>query len=155
MQEGGFVDVVPEVKSKRRGRAQKAGTGLDTVDTHVGGRLRLRRTLLGLSQTELGRRVGLTFQQIQKYEHGANGIAASRLWQLADILDIPVSFFFDDMPDAAPRASEPPDPETPPMGRRETLELVKCYYRIKDPRVRRGIFDLVKATVGAVESVIK
>ncbi|WP_454017721.1 helix-turn-helix domain-containing protein [Azospirillum sp. Marseille-Q6669] len=149
------MDVVPEVKSKRRGRAQKAGTGLDTVDTHVGGRLRLRRTLLGLSQTELGRRVGLTFQQIQKYEHGANGIAASRLWQLADILDIPVSFFFDDMPDAAPRASEPPDPETPPMGRRETLELVKCYYRIKDPRVRRGIFDLVKATVGAVESVIK
>ncbi|MFC5357912.1 helix-turn-helix domain-containing protein [Azospirillum himalayense] len=149
------MNVVPEVKSKRRGRAQKAGTGLDTVDTHVGGRLRLRRTLVGLSQTELGRRVGLTFQQIQKYEHGTNGIAASRLWQLADILDVPVSFFFDDMPDAAPRASEPSDPETPPMGRRETLELVKCYYRIKDPRVRRGIFDLVKATVGAVEGAIK
>ncbi|WP_448190881.1 helix-turn-helix domain-containing protein [Azospirillum sp. sgz301742] len=149
------MNVVPEVKSKRRGRAQKAGTGLDTVDTHVGGRLRLRRTLLGLSQTELGRRVGLTFQQIQKYEHGTNGVAASRLWQLADILDVPVSFFFDDMPDSAPRASEPPDPETLPMGRRETLELVKCYYRVKDPRVRRGIFDLVKATVGAVEGVIK
>ncbi|HYD65752.1 helix-turn-helix transcriptional regulator [Azospirillum sp.] len=147
------MNVAPEVKSKRRGRAQKAGTGLDTVDAHVGGRLRLRRTLLGLSQTELGRRVGLTFQQIQKYEHGANGIAASRLWQLADILDVPVSFFFDDMPDAAPRASEPPDPETPPMGRRETLELVKCYYRIKDPRVRRGIFDLVKATVGSLENL--
>lgn len=75
---------------------------MDTVDTHVGGRLRLRRTLLGLSQTELGRRVGLTFQQIQKYEHGTNGIAASRLWQLADILGVPVSFFFDDMPDAVP-----------------------------------------------------
>ena len=147
------MNVVPEVKSKRRGRAQKAGTGLDTVDTHVGGRLRLRRTLLGLSQTELGRRVGLTFQQIQKYEHGTNGIAASRLWQLADILDVPVSFFFDDMPDAAPRACEPPDPETPPMGRRETLELVKCYYRIKDPRVRRGIFDLVKVTVGSLENL--
>nr|WP_109122169.1 helix-turn-helix transcriptional regulator [Azospirillum sp. TSO22-1] len=148
------MDVVSGMKHKGRGRRPKAGTGLDTVDTHVGGRLRLRRTLLGLSQTELGRRVGLTFQQIQKYEHGSNGIAASRLWQLADVLDVPVSFFFDDMPDAAPRASEPPDPETPPLGRRETLELVKCYYRIKDPRVRRGIFDLVKATVGALENAV-
>lgn len=149
------MNVAPEAKSKRRGRRPKTGTGLDTVDTHVGARLRLRRTLLGLSQTELGRRVGLTFQQIQKYEHGTNGIAASRLWQLADILDVPVSFFFDDMPGTAPRTSEPPDAETLPMGRRETLELVKCYYRIKDPRVRRGIFDLVKATVGAVEGVVK
>ncbi len=147
------MNVVSGVKHKGRGRRLKAGTGLDTVDTHMGGRLRLRRTLLGLSQTELGRRVGLTFQQIQKYEHGANGIAASRLWQLADVLDVPVSFFFDDMPDTAPRASEPPDPETPPLGRRETLELVKCYYRIKDPRVRRGIFDLVKATVGSLENL--
>ncbi|QCO05908.1 helix-turn-helix domain-containing protein [Azospirillum argentinense] len=147
------MDVASEARYKGRGRRPKAGTGLDTVDTHVGGRLRLRRTLLGLSQTELGRRVGLTFQQIQKYEHGTNGIAASRLWQLAGVLDVPVSFFFDDMPDTAPRASEPSDPETPPMGRRETLELVKCYYRIKDPRVRRGIFDLVKATVGSLENL--
>jgi transcriptional regulator with XRE-family HTH domain len=151
------VDVVSEARHKGRGRRPKAGTGLDTVDTHVGGRLRLRRTLLGLSQTELGRRVGLTFQQIQKYERGSNGIAASRLWQLADVLDVPVSFFFDDMPDTAPRTPESFAPETPmpPLGRRETLELVKCYYRIEDPRVRRKIFDLVKATVGAVEGVVK
>lgn len=74
---------------------------------------------------------------------------------MADVLDVPVSFFFDDMPEAAPRASGPSDPEVPPMGRRETLELVKCYYRIRDPRVRRGVFDLVKATVDAVEDVIK
>lgn len=149
------MDVVTGLRHRGRGRRPKAGTGMDTVDTRVGGRLRLRRTLLGLSQTELGRRVGLTFQQIQKYEHGTNGIAASRLWQLAEVLDVPVSFFFDDMPDTALRASEPPDPETSPMGRRETLELAKCYYRIKDPHVRRGIFDLVKATVGAVEGMIK
>ena len=149
------MNVVPEARHRGRGRTPKVGTGLDRVDTHVGGRLRLRRTLLGLSQTELGQRVGLTFQQIQKYERGANGIAASRLWQLADVLDVPVSFFFDDMPDVAPRASGPSDPEAPPMGRRETLELVKCYYRIRDPRVRRGVFDLVKATVDAVEDVIK
>ncbi|MBF5093835.1 helix-turn-helix transcriptional regulator [Azospirillum sp. INR13] len=152
---GDFVDVVSGAKHQGRGRRPKAGSGLDMVDTHVGSRLRLRRTLLGLSQTELGRRLGLTFQQIQKYEHGTNGIAASRLWQLAEVLDVPVSFFFDDMPDTALRASEPPDTESPPMGRRETLELAKCYYRIKDPHVRRGIFDLVKATVGAVEGMIK
>ncbi|PWC31542.1 hypothetical protein TSO221_33875 [Azospirillum sp. TSO22-1] len=95
----------------------------------MGSRLRLRRTLLGLSQTELGRRVGLTFQQIQKYEKGGNGIAASRLWPLADVPDVPVSFFFDDMPAAVPGAPESFDPEAlmPPLGRRETLELVKCY----------------------------
>ncbi len=151
------MDVASGMKHKGRGRTPKAGTGLDTVDTHVGGRLRLRRTLLGLSQTELGRRVGLTFQQIQKYERGSNGIAASRLWQLADVLDVPVGFFFDDMPDTVPRAPKSFDPETPmpPLGRRETLELVKCYYQIKDSRVRRKIFDLVKATVGAVEGVVK
>ncbi|HYG88330.1 MAG TPA: helix-turn-helix transcriptional regulator [Azospirillum sp.] len=150
------MDVVSGAKHKGRGRTPKTGTGLDAVDTHVGSRLRLRRTLLGLSQTELGRRVGLTFQQIQKYERGSNGIAASRLWQLADVLDVPVSFFFDDMPDTAPRAPELLDPETPmpPLGRRETLELVKCYYRIKEPRVRRKIFDLVKATVGALEGLM-
>ncbi len=148
------MDVASEARHKGRGRRPKAGTGLDTVDTHVGGRLRLRRTLLGLSQTELGRRVGLTFQQIQKYEHGTNGIAASRLWQLAEVLDVPVSFFFDDMPDAAPRASEPFDPETLLLGRRETLELARCYYRIRNPYMRRRVFDLVKATVGALEYAV-
>lgn len=151
------MNVVSGAERKGRGRAPKAGTGLDTVDTHVGSRLRLRRTLLGLSQTELGKRVGLTFQQIQKYERGSNGIAASRLWQLADVLDVPISFFFDGMPAPTARAAESFGPETPmpPLGRREALELVKCYYRIEDPRVRRKVFDLVKATVGALENAVK
>ena len=75
------------------------------VDVHVGTRMRLRRTLLGLSQEKLGAAIGLTFQQVQKYERGANRISASRLFDLARILDVPVSFFFDDMPDAVQSSS--------------------------------------------------
>jgi transcriptional regulator with XRE-family HTH domain len=134
----------------------RRGEGPNPIDVHVGARLRLRRTLLGLSQEKLGEAVGITFQQLQKYERGSNRISASRLFNLSQVLEVPVSFFFDDMPDTVPGAPESFDPETPmpPLGRRETLELVKCYYRIKDPRVRRKVFDLVKVTVGALESAV-
>lgn len=131
------------------------------VDVHVGSRVRLRRTLMGLSQEKLGEAVGLTFQQIQKYERGANRIGASRLYEFSRILDVPVSFFFDDMPDGRdgnltaaeavaqgtwgmadqPQAALEPDP----MSSRETLELVRAYYRIGDPSVRRRLFDLAKS----------
>ena len=125
------------------------------VDVHVGGRLRLRRTLLGYSQEKLGEAVGLTFQQIQKYERGANRMGASRLFQFSRILDVPVSFFFDDLPDEIKtsegqveygmndqmQAAFEPDP----MAKRETLELVRAYYKITDPKVRKGIFEMVKA----------
>ncbi len=125
------------------------------VDVHVGSRVRLRRTLLGMSQEKLGDAVGLTFQQIQKYERGANRIGASRLYELSGILDVPVSFFFDDMPEQArnveaarayglaeePQALLEPDP----MSRRETLELIRAYYRITDPRVRKRVFELTKS----------
>src|SRR3546814_14208536 len=86
--------------SLRRGRKPSAGrTGSpNPVDVHVGGRVRLRRTLLGLSQEKLGEALGLTFQQVQKYERGANRIGASRMFDLSRVLDVPVSFFFDDMP---------------------------------------------------------
>src|SRR5215210_645465 len=70
------------------------------IDVHVGGRVRLRRTLLGMSQEKLGEALGLTFQQVQKYERGVNRIGASRLFDLARVLDVPIGFFFDDMPDA-------------------------------------------------------
>lgn len=117
--------------------------------------MRLRRTLLGLSQEKLGEAVGLTFQQIQKYERGANRIGASRLFEFSRILDVPVSFFFDDMPDVMsseeaqsswglsdqPHSSLDPDPLT----RRETLELVRAYYRIGDPQVRKRLFELAKS----------
>lgn len=125
------------------------------VDIHVGSRVRLRRTLLGLSQEKLGEAVGLTFQQIQKYERGANRIGASRLFEFSRILDVPVSFFFDDMTDrvkvgegqaALALADQPQAPLEPdPLTRRETLELVRAYYRIGDPQVRKRLFELAKS----------
>lgn len=133
------------------------------VDIHVGSRVRLRRTLLGLSQEKLGEAVGLTFQQIQKYERGANRIGASRLFEFSRILDVPVSFFFDDMTerakvgegrqDAQGLADQPQAPLEPdPLTRRETLELVRAYYRIGDPQVRKRLFELTKS-LGASEEV--
>ncbi len=127
----------------------------DPIDVHVGSRVRLRRTLLGLSQERLGEAVGLTFQQIQKYERGANRIGASRMYDLAHVLDVPVSFFFDDMPDEVKQRDAVPvsvteddeaaGAEPNPLNRRETLELVRAYYRITSARVRKRMFELVKA----------
>ncbi|MFQ5764113.1 MAG: helix-turn-helix domain-containing protein [Rhodospirillales bacterium] len=129
------------------------------VDIHVGSRVRLRRTLLGLSQEKLGDAVGLTFQQIQKYERGANRIGASRLFQLSRILDVPISFFFDEMPAGLKttegqvarglRERDQKTLEPDPLARRETLELVRAYYRISDPRVRKRLFELTKALANA------
>lgn len=131
----------------KRGRSNQ-------VDAHVGSRVRMRRTLLGLSQEKLGDALGLTFQQVQKYERGANRIGASRLYQLTRILDVPVSFFFDEMDE--PEAGSPKGIaiglaegadtfDRDPMAKRETLELVRSYYKITDPKVRRRVFELVKA----------
>jgi transcriptional regulator with XRE-family HTH domain len=126
------------------------------IDVHVGARVRLRRTLLGMSQERLGEALGLTFQQVQKYERGVNRIGASRLFDLARVLDVPISFFFDDMPDAmggttavtrriAGFAENQEGFEDDTLHRRETLELVRAYYRITDPSVRKRVFDLIKS----------
>ena len=126
------------------------------IDVHVGSRVRLRRTLMGLSQEKLGEEVNLTFQQIQKYERGANRIGSSRLYEFAQILDVPVSFFFDDMPsDAQNFADQKTDgkatankgqlQDPDPMIKRETLELVRAYYKIIDPGVRKSLVDLMRA----------
>ncbi len=123
------------------------------IDIHVGSRVRLRRTLLGMSQEKLGEAVGLTFQQIQKYERGANRIGASRLYELSRILDVPISFFFDDMTESAQAGvadggfSDTPQAalEADPLTRRETLELVRAYYRVNNPQVRRRLFELAKS----------
>ncbi len=130
------------------------------VDVHVGQRLRQRRTLLGMSQEKLGEAVGLTFQQIQKYERGANRIGASRLFQLGQVLDVSVSYFFEEMPGevqktrgdyAAPDSSDAVETVQAgdPMARRETLELVRAYYRIEDPKVRKRVFELTKSIANA------
>lgn len=127
-------------------------SGPNAVDVHVGSRIRLRRTLMGMSQTALADSVGLTFQQIQKYEKGGNRVSASRLWQFSQVLDVPVSFFFDDMPvEVLAERGHPgatPSGESDSTGvmtRRETLELVRAYYRIQNEPVRRRIYELFKA----------
>ncbi|MAL79080.1 MAG: transcriptional regulator [Sneathiella sp.] len=120
------------------------------VDVHVGSRLRMRRTLLGLSQQKLGERLSLTFQQIQKYERGANRIGASRLFELSRILDVKPAYFFEEMPEAGTNAvaglGEPPDEfEHDFLGKRETLELVRAYYKIDNLEIRKRLFDVIKA----------
>ncbi|AWU93716.1 helix-turn-helix domain-containing protein [Azospirillum ramasamyi] len=132
----------------------RRGEGPNPIDIHVGARLRLRRTLLGLSQEKLGEAVGITFQQLQKYERGSNRISASRLYNLSQVLGVPVSYFFDDMPTPDQIAAEVPaesageTDEFESLARRETLELVRAYYRIEDPGVRKRTFDLLKALGG-------
>ena len=139
---------------KRRGGRPKVDSP-SPVDLHVGARVRLRRTLLGMSQEKLGNAVGLTFQQIQKYERGANRIGASRLFDMSRALDVPVQFFFDEMPvetvaeDYRPPSGSPEPSiatlDQDPMAKRETLELVRTYYRIPNTNLRRKLFDLAKA----------
>ncbi len=138
-------------QSPRRLGRQK-GDKPNPIDVHVGTRVRLRRNMLGLSQEKLGEAIGLTFQQVQKYERGANRIGASRLHDLSRVLDVPVSFFFDDMdPVRAPAIpagfAEPPAEafDSDPLRKRETVELVSAYYRIEDGVVRRRLFELAKA----------
>ena len=132
-------------------------TNNNAVDMHVGKRVRLRRTLLGLSQEQLGTELNITFQQVQKYERGANRISASRLWDIGQILDVPINYFFDDMtentmrssPRRVSRGSELLDLSDEqikdPMARRETLELVRTYYLIEKPLVRKRISEMVKS----------
>lgn len=142
------------MKKSGHGRRARLESGApNPVDVHVGGRVRLRRTLLGLSQGELGERLGLTFQQVQKYERGLNRISASRIFDMARVLDVPVAFFFDDMPeDLASRApgcaedyeARSGDTETELMAKRETLELIRAYYLIDDTEVRKKIYQLTK-----------
>ncbi len=138
------------------------GTGIPSpVDVHVGARLRIRRTLLGLSQTALAEALGLTFQQVQKYERGANRMGSSRLYDVARILAVPIKYFFDDMPAAVAassptlvggRAKQPPSYEPDPMAKRETLELVRAYYKISNPHVRNRLYEMVKALGVAASS---
>ncbi len=120
------------------------------VDVHVGARLRLCRKLLGMSQARLGEAVGLTFQQIQKYERGTNRIGAGRLYQFGEVLDVPVTFFFDNMPaqitfrlQRSTKAKKGVTADVSDEG--EALELVRAYYKIEDSALRNDIRSLMKA----------
>jgi transcriptional regulator with XRE-family HTH domain len=122
------------------------GTGVpDPVDVHVGARIRTRRLLIGMNQETLAKALGLTFQQVQKYEGGANRVSASRLAQMAEILGVSVSYFFADL-DPAGETATPDELETREMMQRpEAIELIRWYYAIPDAGVRQQFLDMVKA----------
>ncbi len=112
------------------------------IDLHLGRRLRRRRRLLGLTQQQLAMQVGIRFQQIQKYECGANRISAARLWQLAEALETPVSYFYDGLAEAMERRETAAGGEM--FSRKETLDLIQAYYQLGE-RPRRRLLDLAKS----------
>ena len=151
-------------RGRGRGRGRSPTGKPNPIDIHVGSRIRLRRTLLGMSQQKLGEAIGLTFQQVQKYERGTNRVGSSRMFELARVLDVPVSYFFEEMgSDVAARgrqhafgiASEAPANagSADPMTKRETLELVRAYYKITDTKVRKRLFEMTKALAAAAATV--
>jgi transcriptional regulator with XRE-family HTH domain len=119
------------------------------VDRHVGSRVRMRRMMLAMSQEKLGDALGLTFQQVQKYEKGTNRIGASRLQQISNTLQVPVEFFFEGAPTVQAPGNEGKDAPSPSyvsdfLATSEGLSLSKAFTRIKEPRLRRRIVDLVE-----------
>ncbi len=142
----------------RKSSGQMAGKDFpNPIDVHVGHRIRQRRALRGLSQEKVAEALGLTFQQVQKYERGTNRVGSSRLYDLTRILGVPISYFFEEM-EASVAAKSPsrvmgvpvskmqePFAKPDPLAKRETLELMRAYYTIADPGVRRRMFNLVKA----------
>ena len=136
------------------------------VDIHVGRRLRLKRTILGLSQESVGKEIGVTFQQIQKYERGINRMGASRLYDFARSLGVQVSYFFEGygdyaLDDGSALAMAEPNAagfEHEKVNNRETMEVMRAYYRIKNPSVRKRIVELIKAMAaedGASDKPVK
>ena len=119
------------------------------IDVHVGSRVKLRRKMLGMSQEKLGNTVSLTFQQIQKYERGANRIGASRVYQFSQALDVPISFFFDDLP-ASETTIQVPDPrsEEDIIEEEKAKTLVESYYRIRSKRLRFMVRELFRVVAG-------
>lgn len=124
----------------------------DQIDLHLGKRLRRRRRLLGLTQQQLAGACGVRFQQIQKYECGANRISAARLWQLSEALEVPVGYFFDGLSEV----EQPPARESLPNGgevlaRKETQDLINAYYQLGE-RPRRRLLDLAKSLNGETDA---
>lgn len=150
---------IKTVKPRYFGKGKKGQP--DPVDVHVGSRVRLRRGIMGLSQEKLAESLGLTFQQIQKYERGANRVSASRLFQLGEILDVPVNFFFEGFnPDEPGRAygfadtqqedfSWLEDDDGDLMERKETIDLVRTYYSVQDQALRKNFMKMLKTLVAS------
>jgi transcriptional regulator with XRE-family HTH domain len=134
-------------------RVMAATKAPNPIDRHVGSRVRMRRMMLAMSQEKLGDALGLTFQQVQKYEKGTNRIGASRLQQISQILQVPVAFFFEGAP-TVPGVNEP-NKDAPPvsyvsefLATSEGLSLTKAFMRIQNARIRRRIVDLVEEIAG-------
>ncbi len=136
------------------------------VDIHVGEKLRSRRNLLGMSQEKLADAVGITFQQIQKYERGTNRVSASRLWQFSKVLGVSISYFFENFSDKKTGAALPnygfADNEQDgfmgdedPMSKKETLDLIREYYSIPDAKMRRDLFKMIKTMAASMRSETK
>ncbi|MFA7428934.1 MAG: helix-turn-helix transcriptional regulator [Rhodospirillaceae bacterium] len=146
-------------KTRRRQPITAKEYGPDPIDVHVGKRLRLRRTLLGMSQEQLANAVGVTFQQIQKYERGSNRVSASRLYDVARVLGVSISFFFEDinadvtdgrptqhLPGQAGMSDTPmPIYEQDELSRNETLELVRAYWRLSSSDMRKNVLELLRS----------
>ena len=123
------------------------------IDIHVGSRVRLRRMMMNMSQEKLGDSLGITFQQIQKYEKGTNRIGASRLQHIARVLSVPVSYFFEDAPGGSTQASGFAESQAASyvvdfLSSSEGLQLNRAFVRIKDAKVRRKLIELVRAIAG-------
>jgi transcriptional regulator with XRE-family HTH domain len=121
------------------------GTGVpDPVDVHVGARIRTRRLLIGMNQETLAKAIGLTFQQVQKYEGGANRVSASRLAEIAEVLGVPIAYFFSDLDPGGGATAE--GLETRELIQRpEAIELIRSYYAIEDQEIRHQFLDMLKA----------
>ena len=128
----------------------------DTIDSHVGKRLRLRRTMMGLSQEAVAKAVGITFQQVQKYEKGSNAMNATRLYEFARFMNVPVAYFFEGLEQAGVRKTtglagsgfaetEAESFDHGNVSDRESLEMMKAFKRIKEQSIRKRMADLVRA----------
>lgn len=148
------------IPMKSRGRGRQPGTrggGPDPIDIHVGKRIKLRRTLLHISQEQLAGDIGVTFQQVQKYESGHNRVSASRLFDIARVLNGPIEYFFEDIGPETTGARTTPAARSPddladeatadidvdPMQRTETLELVRAYWRLHNADLRKNVLELL------------
>ncbi len=140
---------------RRRTKKQPSHKGPHAIDVHVGSRVRLRHNLLGLTLQTLAKAVGVTYQQLQKYERGVNRIGASRLFNLSHVLDVPISFFFDDLSPVVAGAgkrrawgfSEAPATalDFDVLSKPGTIKLIRAYHRVTDPQLRKRVLDLLEA----------
>lgn len=118
------------------------------IDRRVGARLRMRRTLLGMNQTQVGKMAGITFQQVQKYENGANRISASKLYQFASVLGVPVSFFFDDVEPRPRSERREARQEMDSLHERETLQFIRAFFRISSLAARKSLSNIIFTVAG-------